>query len=91
MFRLVTTVPRMDTPEALARRVAHVVKTAAEEAGISQRKLAEVTGIPLVTLGRRLNGGKSFEIRELAAIGEALDLSLTDIALMAERAPSPTA
>ena len=81
-----TTVVRMDTAEALARQVAAEIKNAMKAAGVSQRDVADATGIPLVTLNRRLSGmGKPMTIAEAAAILPALNLSLTEIALRAER------
>jgi len=59
---------------------------------MSQRDLAERTGIPLVTLNRRLTARTSFTVTELAAIAEALgDVSVTDWFLKAERMRSAAA
>lgn len=92
MSRLVSTLIRMDTPEALARQVALEVEAARKAAGISQRALSETTGIPLVTLNRRLTGqGKPFTFAEVAAVAAALGTTLTDISLRAERNVGRTA
>lgn len=77
----------MDSTEALDRQLTAEVAAAAKTAGVSQRELAARTGIPLVTLTRRLGGhGKGFTVSELVAVCAALDLSLTEVALRAERA-----
>lgn len=75
------------TPEALARQVLAEIRQAMKAAGISQRDIAKATGIPLVTLNRRLVGtGKPMDLSEVAAIAAVLGLSLTEVALRAERA-----
>ena len=79
----------MDRSEALDRQLTAEVREAVKAAGLSQRDLAGRTGIPLVTLSRRLTGqGRGFTVDELLRIGEALGLSLVDLALRAERSPS---
>lgn len=76
----------METHEALARQMAGEVRAAMGHAGISQRDLAATTGLPLVTLSRRLTGkGKPFDIGELALIADTLGLSLVELAIRAER------
>lgn len=86
MSRLVTTVVRMETPEAIARQVAIEIENVRKSAGVSQRDLAEATGIPLVTLNRRLTGqGKPFTFAEVAAVAQSLGTTITEIALRAER------
>ena len=86
MSRLVSKVVHMDTPEAVARQVAVEVEAARVAAKVTQRDLAEATGIPLVTLNRRLTGqGKPFTFAEVASIATALGTTITEIALRAER------
>lgn len=53
----------------------HTVQAAMDDKGISKRKLASDTGIPFVTLDRKLRGlGKSpFTFPELRAIADQLD------------------
>lgn len=48
-------------------------------AGISQNRLAEITGIPRATLARRLNGSTPLTIDELGAIADALDIPVTTL------------
>ena len=85
MFRLGTTVIRMDTPIALGRAITAEIRAGMESAGISQRDMAEATTIPLVTLNRRLTGnGKALDMAELAAIAEVLGTSVTDLIVRAE-------
>ena len=85
MFRMSTTMFRMTSPEAKSRRLSQAIKEAASAASISQRDLADRTGIPLVTLNRKLNHTTPFNAVELGAISEVLGLSLTELALRAER------
>lgn len=87
MSRMDTTVITMDTNEALARRIADEVRAAMADKRISQRDLAQATGLPLVTLNRRLTGvSKPFDVEELARVAGALGLSVVEIVLRAERA-----
>lgn len=85
MFRLTTSMIRMNTPQATSDRLTAVVAEAMRTAKVSQRAMAELTGIPLVTLSRRLNGHTAFTAVELAAIAEVLHLSIVEFALRAER------
>lgn len=85
LFRMETTVTHMNTPEATNRSLLNVIEEAREGAGLSQRDLSVATGIPLTTLHSKLKGHRSFTVIELASIAEALRLSLTELALRAER------
>lgn len=88
MSRMDTTLITMDTHhKALAERITAEVKGAMKERGVSQRKLSSQTGIPLNTLNARLQSGttRPFTVGELACVLDALNLSLTEIALRAER------
>lgn len=89
MFRMVTTVPRMATPEYLSRTLAGVVDQARKDAGVTQRDLSDATGIPLVTLNRRLTGSSPFLFTELVAVARHLGLSVTELALRTEQAATP--
>ena len=76
----------MNTNQALEQQLAAEVREAARSAGVSRNQLAELTGIPFVTLTRRLTStGKGFTVAELVAVAAALDLSLVELALRAER------
>lgn len=87
MSQMVTTVSRMDTSESIARQVAVELRAAMASAGVSQRDMAAETGIPLVTLSRRLTGtGKGFTLDEVAMVASVLGLGLTEVVLRAERA-----
>lgn len=86
MPRMGTKVAAMDTSEALARQIAIEVRDAMSAAGISQRDMASRSGIPLVTLSRRLVGGhKPFDLAEVAVVAGVMGLSLTELVLRAER------
>jgi Helix-turn-helix. len=75
----------MTTANQLSDRLADAIRDAASTAGVSQRELSARTGIPLVTINRKLNHGTPFNAIELGAISEALGTSLVDLALKAER------
>lgn len=67
-----------------AGTVAEVVRSAMKDAGISQRELADRTGLPLATLLRRLSGqARSFTVGELFAIAEAVDVPLVEFMVKA--------
>lgn len=85
MFRLTTSVVRMNTPQQVSDTLSRVVKAAMKTSGHSQRDVAEATGIPLVTLNRRLTGSYSFTVLEVAAIAEVIGVGVTDLFLRAER------
>ena len=75
----------MTTANTLSERLTDAIREAASNAGVSQRELSARTGIPLVTLNRKLNHGTSFNAVELGTISEALGTSLVELALKAER------
>ena len=89
MFQMTTKVVRMTTPIEISRRISDVIRDAAKAAGVSQRELSEMTGIPLVTLNRKLNHSSSFTTIELGSISDALNISLVEIAVRAERQKVP--
>lgn len=93
MYQTDTRVSLMDAPNALAQQVAAEIRSAMESRNVSQREVAARTGVPLVTLNRRLTGqGKPFDLAELAMTAEALDMSVVDLVIRAERAMArPTA
>lgn len=59
-------------------RVASRVAAAMESGGWSEKALAETTGIPRVTLRRRL-AGAAFNVAELAAIAAALEVTVSTL------------
>lgn len=85
VFRLTTNLIRMTTPDRINEGLAQVVKAAIEADGKSQRQISELTGIPLVTLNRRLTGRAAFLTTELAEIARVLDISVVDLFLRVER------
>jgi len=58
-----------------AERIAQSVSQAIVTAGKSKSWLAEATGIPYSTLGRKLLGKTEFNFSELLSIAEALEIS----------------
>ncbi len=85
MFRLTTKVLRMTQLHAFPAALAATVTAAIKADGKSQRQVAELTGIPLVTLNRKLTGRVPLNSLELAMIAEVLDTTPTDLTLRAER------
>lgn len=67
---------RMATTNEL---VASAVKDAISAAGSSHRKLCEATGIPSVTLNRRLNANRTFTVEELVAIADHLGVPASSL------------
>lgn len=60
-------------------QVASAVREAMTRQGVTGVALAEATGIPHVTLSRRLRGHTPFTIAELAPIAEHLGVTLSDL------------
>lgn len=78
----VTRVPDMDT-STYRIAVAQTVDEAIKAGGYSQQAMANETGIPRVTLRRRLSGASPFNVSELDAIARTLGIptkELTDVA-----------
>lgn len=69
----------MDTTASVAQtttqRVAAAVRGLVAEQAISELALAERSGIPRVTLRRRLAAQSPFTVQELADVGDVLGLS----------------
>ena len=82
---MTTNVLRMNTPDHITEGLARVVSEAIKADGKSQRQVADATGIPLVTLNRRLTGRAAFTVVELASIAKVLDISVVDMFLRVER------
>lgn len=86
MNHMVCSLDHMDNTEALDRQLTAEVREAMKAAGMSHREMAAATGIPLVTLSRRLSGqGKGFTVVEVLAIADVLGISLVELALRADR------
>ena len=67
----------MDT-NTYSGRVAAAVASAMETGGWSEKAMAEATGIPRVTLRRRL-AGAAFNVAELAAIANTLSTTVPEL------------
>lgn len=91
LSRLTTNVLRMTTAHDVAQALALVTREAISARGLTQREASEAAGIPLTTLNRKLRGQGPFDILELARLCDTLDVSLTDLALRAERAATRSA
>lgn len=75
----------MTTAQTASADLAEVIVEAMKADGQSQRSMSTATGIPLVTLNRRLTGRSAFTVIEVAAIAQVLDISVVDLFLRAER------
>lgn len=69
----------MEPTTEYGRSVAQRVSAAIATAGLSQREVSSLTGIPLVTLNRRLRGHTPFIVTELYSIARALDLTVASL------------
>jgi len=69
----------MDTPEQTSREISRTVSEALRAAGISQRSAADLTGIPLTTLSRRLTGAAPFLVTELAVLAKVLGTTVSTL------------
>ena len=76
----------MTTAQTYNQALAAVVRAAIESSRRTQREVSEESGVPLVTLNRKLGGHTPFNFLELAEIAAVLDTSVTDLTLRAERA-----
>ena len=81
----------MTHPTDISEALARVIRDKRAERGLSQRDLAEATGIALVTISRKERGFNPFNAIEIAAIATALGTSFTDLSLAAERVASTAA
>lgn len=74
----------MTTADWFSRSLGVVIADRMKAAGIAQRGMAEKSGIPLVTLSRRLTGKSTFTIAELVTIAYVLGDEVTDLVDRAE-------
>lgn len=84
MFRMNTKLFRMNTNRTESERVAESVRVEMDKQHISQRRLAEQTGIPVTTLHRKLKGASPFTTTDIALIARELGTSMTAIIAAAE-------
>jgi len=91
MCQMTTKLSRMTTASTFSQSVAGVVGSAIKTQRKTQREIAEASGLPLVTLNRKLSGHRPFTMTELAAVAEVLGTTVTDIVLRAEREQARTA
>ena len=76
-------VSHMDIPTK-TQRTAQLVAAAIEAANESKQSIAKATGIPRVTLDRRLDGHAPFTVKELYAIAVALDVPVESFVVTAK-------
>ena len=63
----------------ITQTVAAAVRGLVAERGMSELFVAHESGIPRVTLRRRLSGQTPFTVQELAEVGRVLDITVLDI------------
>lgn len=71
--------------------VANAVKDAMTAAGSSHRKVCAATGIPSVTLTRRLNALRTFTVEELILVAEHLGVPASSLLPVRHAGASPSA
>lgn len=69
----------MEQPQNTGAAVAEAVRAAIAARGTTQSAVAEATGIPRVTLVRRLTGFSSFTVDELARIAKVLETTPAEL------------
>lgn len=76
---MATTVACMDAP-TWPLEVTTAVAQAIKDKHLNPHRVSELSGIPRTTLRRKLEGkGKAFDLDELAAIAEALGVSVVEL------------
>lgn len=73
------------TPTESSTAFARGVGTLLKDQRYSIKAAAEATGIPYVTLRRKLSGMSDFDFREIAALAHLLELSPAQLVTEAER------
>ncbi len=71
--------------DSTSSRICGVVRQLLADAGVSQKRASEVTGIPRATLLRRLSGVTPFQTSELVALAALLNVNVSDIVIAAEQ------
>lgn len=74
-------------PEQLSRAVAEQIRRLLTERGISGNQLATLTGIPQVTIARKLRGASPVDLDDVQAICLALDVDPVDLLALAQAHP----
>lgn len=71
--------------EQLSAAVAAEIRRLLEERGMSGNALAKATGIPQSSVSNKLNGRHAFDVDDLQAICQVLDVQVADLLSRAER------
>lgn len=82
---MVTTLFHMVTSQPTPEDVAHALGDALSAAGVTQREASERSGIPLVTLSRRLTAKTPLNVVELAMLSTIAGVTVTDVVVAATR------
>jgi transcriptional regulator with XRE-family HTH domain len=83
---MVQTKSRNERP-GLTPRLARIASNAVRDSGHTQQGVADTIGVSVNTVGRRLNGHRSFTIDELDALASLLGVKVSTLVLAAERSP----
>lgn len=75
----------MVTEQPTAEDVARALGEALASAGVTQREASVRSGIPLVTLSRRLTGKTPFNVLELASLASVAETTVADVVIAATR------
>lgn len=75
----------MTTATNLSAAVSDAAASAIRKRGLTQREVANASGIPLTTLHRKLSGKSPLTVIDLALICEVAGVSVLDVVLEAER------
>lgn len=76
----------MDTPPGdLEQAIAEVIQSRMQEQGISEKRLADETFIPRITLRRRFAVPRNLTVSELATIAKQLGTTPDEITAAARR------
>lgn len=72
-------------PHPLAAAIGQAVRNALTDAGLTQAQFAELSGLNIKTLGRRLSGTIPFTYPEIRAAADALGITTTQLIEDADR------
>lgn len=65
--------------DSIAERTAQIIAQAMVNAGTTRQALAEASGIPYTTLGRKLRGVTPFDLVEVCNVARALKVRPADL------------
>lgn len=72
-------------PGGLREAVAEVIRVELARRKMTQRSLADATGLSQSYIGRRMTGEQPFDVDDLALIAAALEIAVADLLPSADR------